>query len=588
MIKKTITTIKGEELPISKAKKFPNGYYKIGDINIENSGDCYKINDKTYRFETGQIIFNHSLKQYQLINNDIILGLIENNKLGYFNRSEENKIPIILENKTKTFAINEEILKSNLNYREHLSTGVFTHITLLSATEFNLIKKPQNEYKTSLPYDSKGITEHYSDIYNYLYNSKLNSNCYKLGDFLKNLTFGLEFETIAGFVPERITKKLGLIPLRDGSISGLEYVTVPLSGAKGVQTIVDICKELEHRTLFDNTCALHLHIGGISRTPEFILAFFKINSWLQNDIFRLFPMYKKYNMGIKNKNYSKPYDLFEIFNKLDPVITNSNINKNFNVLIQKLTDNKISYTEYKNDIDNIEFHPSDPSGNQKWNITQRYYFYNFIPLIFGNKQTIEFRIHTPTFDYYRVLMFLLFNSVLIKFTECNQNEILENPDFFKNIHDSGNSKSNISNLLYNFRKKNKISTEVLQMMDSLSGYFERRGYEIEKLTRKGKIVFEDKEIYFNPEIDFDKNRRFTDNKESVKLNNEIVENLTKSDNIFLDEDDLKTIARKKKRFATIHKKPNLGTFKVESEGNWFDNYNVALEKAKQSINFISI
>ena len=72
MSKKNITTIKGEELPISQTKKFPNGYYKIGDINVENSGDCYKINDKFYRFETGQIIFNHSTKKYQLITNDVI------------------------------------------------------------------------------------------------------------------------------------------------------------------------------------------------------------------------------------------------------------------------------------------------------------------------------------------------------------------------------------------------------------------------------------------------------------------------------------------------------------------------------------
>ena len=40
-------------------------------------------------------------------------------------------------------------------------------------------------------------------------------------------------------------------------------------------------------------------------------------------------------------------------------------------------------------LDNIISHPSDPNGNQKWNIRPRYLLFNIIPLIFGNKQTIE-------------------------------------------------------------------------------------------------------------------------------------------------------------------------------------------------------
>jgi len=122
-------------------------------------------------------------------------------------------------------------------------------------------------------------------MYNHLYDSKINYEVESVGNFIEPLTFGLEFETIAGFVPERVTKRLGLIPLRDGSISGLEYVTVPLSGKKGVQTVIDICEELEYRTIYDNSCSLHLHIGNIPRTPEFILAFLKTSSWLQDDIF---------------------------------------------------------------------------------------------------------------------------------------------------------------------------------------------------------------------------------------------------------------------------------------------------------------
>ena len=62
-----------------------------------------------------------------------------------------------------------------------------------------------------------------------------------------------------------------------------------------------------------------------------------------------------------------------------------------------------------------------------------YYANNLIPLIFGNKQTIEFRIHTPTYDINKIVNFLLFNIYIIDFTVMNTKQILENPSFFVNI-----------------------------------------------------------------------------------------------------------------------------------------------------------
>lgn len=507
---KTVQTIKGEELPISKVKKFPNGYYKVGDENVENSGDCYKINDKFYRFETGQLVFNNSTNKYQLSSNDVVYGLVGNNKFGYFNRTEPDKIPLILENGEKSFSINEEILKSNLNFREEMSTGNFVHISRLSAKQFTKITPPRNEYKTSLPYDSKGITARHSDLFERFYDSKVNRNCDSVAEIIKGLSFGLEFETIAGFIPERITKKLGLIPLRDGSISGLEYVTVPFTGRKGVQAIVDICKTLNERTEFNNSCSFHLHIGNVPRTPEFILAFLKVSSFVQNDIYSMFPLYKQYNMGIKNKNYSKPYDMFDIFNKLDSVIDKSNINKNFDVLFKFLASNKASFADYRNDLGNVESHPLDPSGNQKWNVNTRYFLHNFIPLIFGNKQTVEFRVHTPTFDYYKIIMFLIMNSVLINTAIKYEKEILQDPLFFDKIKFSGESKLNLSNLIYFYRRNNVKDDNGAYILNSLSRYVSSRRQKAESLTSQGAIDFEESKIRIERELDFDSNRVLTE------------------------------------------------------------------------------
>ena len=74
---KKVITIKGEELPISQCRKFNKLYYKIGDVNVQNSGDCYLINGKCYREETNMITYNHSVKQYVISDSTLIQGVVD-------------------------------------------------------------------------------------------------------------------------------------------------------------------------------------------------------------------------------------------------------------------------------------------------------------------------------------------------------------------------------------------------------------------------------------------------------------------------------------------------------------------------------
>lgn len=371
---KKVITIKGEELPISKCRKFNKLYYKIGDINILNSGDCYLINDKYYREETGTIGYNHSIKQYVILDNSLILGVVDivENKLmiGYFNNNI--KYSKVIDRHLSTFPLfNEEIFKNNKEYREQLSTGDFYHISRLPAYKFNAIVFPKKDYKYSLPYDSKGIIN--DNLKNYIenYNPEISDAIKNYAPLLENLSFGLEFETTKGYIPNRILNKYGLIPLRDGSISGIEYVTVPMEGEKGLQCTADILNVLKERTEYnDDTCSLHLHLGNLPRTKEFILAFFKVGMKIQDEMFQMFPLYKKYNYHIKNKNYSAPLPTFEILSELDPVITSENIDNNFGVLYRYLSMGQ-DFKSIGNDINNIVGHPADPNGNQKWNVRTR-------------------------------------------------------------------------------------------------------------------------------------------------------------------------------------------------------------------------
>ena len=429
---KKVITIKGEELPISQCRKFNKLYYKLGDINIQNSGDCYLINGKCYREETGLIVYNYSIKEYVILNDNLLQGVVDvadgNLIIGYFNNNTKYS-KITDKNGKSHWLYNVEIFNNNKEYREHLSTGNFYHISTLQAWKFNKIEFPNKNYKYSLPYDSKGIIGNNLKNYNENYNPEISQNIKNYAPLLENLSFGLEFETTKGHIPDRVLNQYGLIPLRDGSISGIEYVTVPMEGEKGLQCTADILKELKKRTSYsDETCSLHLHLGNIPRTKEFILAFFKVGMKIQDEMFQMFPLYKKYNYHIKNKNYSAPLPTFEILSQLDPIIDSRNIDENFGILYKYLSMGQ-DFKSVGNNLENVLSHPADPNGNQKWLVKCRYFLYNLVPLIFGNKQTIEFRIHTPTYDVNKILPFIFMNSLIVNFVIRNQKLILNRKNF---------------------------------------------------------------------------------------------------------------------------------------------------------------
>ena len=485
---KKVITIKGEELPISQCRKFNKLYYKLGDINIQNSGDCYLINGKCYREETGLIVYNYSIKEYVILNDNLLQGVVDvadgNLIIGYFNNNTKYS-KITDKNGKSHWLYNVEIFNNNKEYREHLSTGNFYHISTLQAWKFNKIEFPNKNYKYSLPYDSKGIIGNNLKNYNENYNPEISQNIKNYAPLLENLSFGLEFETTKGHIPDRVLNQYGLIPLRDGSISGIEYVTVPMEGEKGLQCTADILKELKKRTSYsDETCSLHLHLGNIPRTKEFILAFFKVGMKIQDEMFQMFPLYKKYNYHIKNKNYSAPLPTFEILSQLDPIIDSRNIDENFGILYKYLSMGQ-EFKSVGNSLDNVLSHPADPNGNQKWNVKTRYYLYNILPLIFGNKQTIEFRIHTPTYDVNKILPFIFMNSLIVNFVIRNQKLILNRKNFI-------NSWSLLDILYMQIDQYDIPNRNTFK--DLMCSYIEVRKNYCERQILKGNIVGTESEI----------------------------------------------------------------------------------------------
>jgi len=498
---KTVVTVSGKTFPKKECRTIRGEFYKIGDVNIENSGDCYKINDKYYKQHTGYIYFDNRIKKYIIKDKSLmvvkgVIGFDKSNNpiFGSFSKKYEKEDLVLVHIDGNTYqCFDNEIFKGTI-YKEQLSSGNYYNKYSLDTIEFTDIKHCDLNYKNTLSYDSKGKTNSASEYYHSNYSPKYTEAVKKYGDVAKGLTFGLEFETVKGMVPPRIVKNLGLIPLRDGSVKGLEYVTIPLEGKKGVQTIVDTVKQLKKRTLYDETCALHLHIGNIPRTEEFFIAAFRVLTVIQDSIFELFPLYKKYNYGVKRKHYTKPLPINSTILKMDGVIDNKNIKKNFEVLYSFLSMGR-SYQNEGGDLSNIHSHPSDPEGTSKWNIKTRYYWVNLIPLLFGNKQTIEFRIHTPTYDINKIMNYFIVCTSIVNFIKNNQNSILSSTNFC--------SKINFNNILYKEIKNPRLVENVLDYIDSRNKY-------IYNQTCSGDLVGNEEE--FNPTVYINWNRYSSDKK----------------------------------------------------------------------------
>lgn len=473
-----VITVTGKSCKKSDCRYIDKKYYLIGDVKEENSGDVFLINDRYVRLETGRIVFNHTYQEYRLKSLGAINGAIkfegESPVFGYFDYNPLTTVEVILKENNMICCISEDVITRY--YREKRSDGKFYHISRCASRVLNSFAKVSRGYKESLSYDSKNILGDFIAKYENDYNPIIAKDVKLVSKVIGDLSFGVEFESTKGLIPNNKLQSLPLIPLRDGSIEGIEYVTIPLSGEKGLQGLVDCVKELKKRTVYDTSCSLHVHIGNIPRTKEFILALYKVISIFQDGLFSMFPLYKKYNFGVKRKNYSKPFPFNQINGLMEPSIDINNpdsLNRNFDPLFMYLSGGN-PFAVYNNNLDSVQVHPQDPNGNQKWNIGNRYCAVNFIPLIFGNKKTVEFRIHTPTYDINKIMSFLMLNSVLVNFSIKNTERILKDPYFL--------FKRNLTSIMQDYiinsdiikQEKSKIIEELDNYIYSRKKFFEEQ------------------------------------------------------------------------------------------------------------------
>lgn len=213
-------------------------------------------------------------------------------------------------------------------------------------------------------------------------------------------TFGLEFETSMGYIPQEKCFRDGLIPLRDGSITGIEYSSVVLEGNRGLNLLKQELNTLKEYTKFNKECALHIHMGGFPVNPTAIYALYSLWYAVERELLNkhLIPELSFYTSMYKanHKDYC---------NMLSDEVTS------FEELFKMITGKK-----YLGSL--VQPHPADVRKAAKWNIKARYSGLNLVNMLcYKGPKTVEFRFLRPSFNFRKITLWLYILNAVLKYAE---------------------------------------------------------------------------------------------------------------------------------------------------------------------------
>lgn len=391
----------------------------IGKEFFIKNKQCFFIEGRWYRINSPKIAFDHEKLEWVIkdsLSSLLYYGVVscKGSELsyGYFTPNISKNVHFY-DGSQIVFALSDLIFEGNPLFTEGVNGIYYNKKTTKVGSAFTDILKPRKEgfYTFPFNYGSEGLIPEFSKVFNKEFvGDPLISSHYNL---LEPFTWGVEFETCRGGIPERHLAKNGLIACRDGSITGFEYTTVPLSGKTGIQEIKKACELLNKYCLFSEMESLHIHVGGFPKNIKYIVALYRLCYLIQKEIYSLFPTFYVDTSQFKRKGYCNPLykvgmhlsDPDQIFNEIYYWLSNGDIFKSFP----------------------NSNHPLDRSGQHKWEVSPRYIWLNLIPLIWGNKGTIEFRCHTPTFNSTKVINWLFIIVSIMKYAISHVDDFIGKP-----------------------------------------------------------------------------------------------------------------------------------------------------------------
>ena len=344
-----------------------------GEFYIKNK-QCFNIDGTWYRINSGYIALDHEIGKYSIIKGSaMIKGIIEYNEiddniiLGYFTPNPFTNVRVAISSSqyTEHIAINKDILKDGFYFNLH--NLIYVHHTINKSSTWNKINDSyslSNHPYRELVYNMRHTEEsRLNMLKDYsmknLYKHIPTENIAKMVKLLPSeYTYGIEFETFSGVIPENELSSGGFVPLRDGSIRGIEYAIIPYSSSNIGKAVSLACNTLNKFVKMSTNESLHLHIGGMSKVDErYVGILYTLCCILENEIYSMFPKYYAETSKFKSrgKDYNKP--LMKALVDKDPVLT-------FNNISTYLSSGK-KYGGFGSN------HPSDPDGSHKWQVESR-------------------------------------------------------------------------------------------------------------------------------------------------------------------------------------------------------------------------
>lgn len=393
--------------------KLIQGTYYIKDKQ------CFLMPDnKWHRINNGKITHDYRLNKKVFISDKLNNGIVGTEidgsiKFGYFTPDPIQDVDVIIKG-SRIKCLNEKLL-SKENLIEDLSSGtLFYEDEVPEQTKrAALVKKCGKKYNLHLDYRCNDLLGIFTDTYN-KYNEKLEVT-ERICNLLPDLTFGIEYETNNGYIPERHIYANGLIPVRDGSLKNMygepyEYATIILKGKDGISAIKKHCELLNKYCENSYKHSLHVHVGNIPVTKLYVVSIYLLSLAIQDELFSLFPKSYRHTGDFKKRDYNMP--LPNVVEKGDE----------FNSIFKYLSMGK--------DFDSFgRPHPADPNNNQKWNVETRYHLINLTTLVFNKNQTVEFRIHPSTFNQDKIINWIFITLAICKFADNHKNDININKSY---------------------------------------------------------------------------------------------------------------------------------------------------------------
>ena len=267
---------------MKKKMKIDGINYEVGDPSVKDSGEVYKVSNRYYF--PADLFWCYTDNCYkhnsQLTKREYVHGLVGKNQHGWFVLNEttiESKQP----GGERIFFLNENIIKECgfrlspmgekeiISERAYASVFMTTHSGEYKLSERSIARQEKSSYSV---YDRNtySMKDIHIDSYEYYHKvfevaSKQKPEMFKMLNRILDKSIGVEFETSAGHLSQAKCLELGLVPLKDGSISGHEYVTLPYRD-KVVDKVVEACKHLRYTTTVNKHCSTHVHVGTLGRT----------------------------------------------------------------------------------------------------------------------------------------------------------------------------------------------------------------------------------------------------------------------------------------------------------------------------------